>query len=235
MAKKAERILIVEDDAALARGLSHNLRYEGYEVLLAHDGLSGLELACNEKPELIVLDLRLPKMSGLDVLDALRREGFDMQIIILSARDREDDKVEGLRLGADDYVTKPFGLRELLARVEAALRRPRLRQAEVERKPLVVGPLSIDLRSRTVSRNGIDLNLTSKEFELLCFFVQRPRVVASRSQILNQVWGYDYEGTERTIDNFVRALRTKIEEDPTHPKLIETVFGVGYRWSAAEP
>ncbi|MFH2005479.1 MAG: response regulator transcription factor [bacterium] len=230
MNAKDETILIIEDDAALAQGLGHNLRYEGYHVRLAADGRTGLELALERTPDLIVLDLMMPGMPGLEVLRELRRQGVECQVIILTARDLETDKVAGLELGADDYVTKPFGLRELLARVTAALRRPRIQRQQAKEEVLRFGELAVRPASRQVTRGGELLRLTAKEFDLLLHFVRHPERPYSRTQLLEQVWGDDYDGTERTVDNFIRKLRSKLEPDPTQPTHLETVHGVGYRF-----
>lgn len=228
---RKETILVVEDDESLARGVVHNLRYEGYEVLVAADGETGLRLACDARPDLVILDLMLPRMKGLDVLAALREAGLAMQVIIVSARGQEADKVAGLRGGADDYVTKPFGVNELLARVEAALRRPRearLREAEAT---LDFGDVTILPGRRQVRRGDAELRLTPREFDLLYFLATHPDRPFDRDTLLRQVWGWDYEGTPRTVDNFIRGLRLKIETDPSAPRHLLTVLGVGYRFS----
>jgi two-component system, OmpR family, alkaline phosphatase synthesis response regulator PhoP len=230
MTKPAETILVIEDDASLATGIAHNLRYEGYRVLVASDGSSGLELALAERPDLLVLDLMLPRLSGFDVLRTLRSEGLELQVIILSARGQEADKVKGLKLGADDYLTKPFGLAELLARVEAALRRPRLARAQAEQQPIAFGEVAVHLGRREVTRTGRPVTLTAKEFDLIVWLATHPGRPFSRDQILRQVWGWDYEGTDRTVDNFVRNLRAKLEPDPAEPRHLVTVHGVGYRF-----
>ncbi len=231
MQVRNEKILIVEDDLSLAKGLAHNLRYEGYEVLVALNGEQGLELAMSQRPDLIVLDLMLPDFSGLEVLQALRRAAMEAQVLILSARGLEEDKVQGLRMGADDYIAKPFALRELLARVEAALRRPRqARLAQIE-QVLRFADVEVYLKQRRIIRQGRDVRLTPKEFELLVFLLRHPGRVFEREQLLAQVWGYDYEGTARTVDNFVRSLRAKLEPCPGQPTYFETVHGVGYRFN----
>lgn len=224
-----EIVLIVEDDVSLANGLGHNLRFEGYEVRVAMDGEAGLDMALRYDPDLIVLDLMLPGLPGLEVLRALRQQGLEAQVIILSARDREKDKVEGLRLGADDYVTKPFGLEELLARVEAALRRPRRQRRSLAEERLAFGEVELWPGRREARRRGAALTLTAKEFDLLAFLARRPERAFSREQLLGEIWGEDYYGTARTVDNFVRKLRTKIEPDPAQPRHLETVHGVGYK------
>jgi DNA-binding response OmpR family regulator len=230
VAKRKETILIIEDDASLAQGVAHNLRFEGYDVVTAPDGETGLRLACDEAPDLVILDLMLPGMAGLEVLRSLRGEGLEMQVIILSALGREQDKVAGLELGADDYVAKPFGLRELLARVEAALRRPRAERARGAERSIEFGKIRINRAKRAVDRDGRQVHLTAREFDLLLELVSAPERPASREQLLRRVWGYDYEGTERTVDNFIRSLRRKLEDDPSNPRHLTTVHGVGYRF-----
>lgn len=227
-----ELILVIEDDVNLARGIAHNLRFEGYRVSVASDGHSGLRMACDERPDLILLDLMLPGIGGLEVLRSIREVGLTMQVIILSARGQETDKVTGLLQGADDYVTKPFGIQELLARVEASLRRPR--QARQDEAPLTFGAYSIDGSSRTLRRDGEDVRLTGKEFDLLLFLVRHPGRSFSREVLLREVWGFGYEGTERTVDNFVHQLRIRIETDPAKPQYIKTVHGIGYRFTPPE-
>jgi len=224
-----ESILLIEDDAVLARGIAHNLRFEGYQVTVASDGTTGLQLACDQRPDLILLDLMLPGIPGLEILQSIREAGLQMQVIILSARGQEADKVAGLAQGADDYVTKPFGVRELLARVEASLRRPRLARQQDDEE-LRFGEWSIHVTSRVVRRAGEEVRLTGKEFDLLVFLVRHPDRPFSREVLLREVWGLQYEGTERTVDNFVRNLRIRVEEDPTQPRYILTVHGIGYRF-----
>lgn len=228
-------VLVVEDDTSIRVGLEMNLRYEGYRVLCAETGEAGLELARREEPDLIVLDLMLPGCSGHDVLRSLRREGRTMQVLILSALGREEDVVAGLKLGADDYVSKPFSAAELLARIEAALRRVQLRQrvasAVVEQdRTLRFGAIEIDVERRQVSREGELVKLTSREFDLLALLADHPERVFSREQLLEHVWGHDYAGTARTVDNFVRSLRSKLEATPRKPRHLQTVHGIGYRF-----
>ncbi len=224
----AETILLIEDDASIRQGLELNLSLEGYRVMACQDGERGLELAREQKPDLIVLDLTLPKLDGLTVLRAVRRDDKDVPILILSARGQEASKVEGLSLGADDYVTKPFGLKELLARVHAALRRAG-RGEEVRR----FGKVEVDLKTRRCARAGEPVELTTREFDLLRHFVLHPEIPLSREQIMQAVWGIDYFGTPRTVDNFILRLREKLEDDPARPRLIETVRGIGYRFNPA--
>lgn len=230
MSDHEETILIVEDDASLAQGLGHNLRYEGYRVRLATDGRMGLQMALDQPPDLIVLDLMMPGLSGFDVLRELRSQGVESQVLILSARDLEQDKVDGLELGADDYVTKPFSLRELLARVTAALRRPRQKRTALAEQILSFGEVTLRPAIREVRRSAEPIRMTAKEFDLLLHLVEHPERPYSRGQLLAQVWGDDYDGTERTVDNFIRKLRRKIEPDPANPTHLQTVHGVGYRF-----
>jgi len=230
MSENEETILIVEDDTALAQGLGHNLRYEGYRVRLATDGRMGLQMALEQPPDLIVLDLMMPGLSGFEVLRELRSQGVESQVLILSARDLEQDKVDGLELGADDYVTKPFSLRELLARITAALRRPRQARTAFADQVLSFADLTLRPATREVRRDGTPIRMTAREFDLLLHLVDHPERPYSRGQLLAQVWGDDYDGTERTVDNFIRKLRRKIEPDPANPTHLQTVHGVGYRF-----
>jgi DNA-binding response OmpR family regulator len=226
-------VLVVEDDASIALGLRINLQGEGYRVLLAEDGERGLDLARTEAPDLIVLDVMLPKMNGLEVLQALRSEGRMMPIIILSARTGEMDKVTGLELGAEDYVAKPFSLAELLARVRAGLRR-----APMPREETVAALTShtfadvvIDTNARTVTRAGGAVEMTAREFDvLMCLIDNRGRAMA-RDEIFQRVWGPNHHGTPRTIDNFIQQLRAKLEVDPQQPAHFQTVRGIGYRFT----
>ncbi len=224
----AETILIVEDDPSILRGLQMNLGLEGFRLVAAHDGDEGLRYARSHRPDLIVLDLMLPKLSGLDVIRALRAEDPDTPILVLSAKDQEGDKVLALSLGADDYMTKPFGLAELIARIRAALRRKRRRSPGAA---LTFGGVTLDLEGRRVVVDGKELETTAREFDLLRFFHAHPGVAFSREQLMQQVWGPDHFGTARTVDNFVARLRAKIEDDPDEPRHIETVRGVGYRFN----
>jgi two-component system alkaline phosphatase synthesis response regulator PhoP len=223
-----ETILIIEDDAALSRGLKDNFSYQGYAVLLAADGEKGFEMAVNARPALIVLDLMLPKMNGYEICRRLRREGLDMPILVLTAKAEESDVVLGLELGADDYVKKPFSVRELLARAEALLRRRR--GGEPER--WAFGEHTLDVRARTLTREGQPVEISPKEFALLHFFLQRAGQALSREEILNHVWGYDVSVTPRSIDRFVATLRRKIERDPHHPAHILTAREFGYKFDA---
>lgn len=230
MKTEKEHILVVEDDPSLAHGLELNLKFEGFSVSVAADGQEGLEIALSQKPDLIILDLMLPGMGGLEVLETLRDEGLEMQVLILSALGQEDDKVRGLKLGADDYMTKPFGLRELLARVEATLRRPRIRKESRKEKSIRFGNVEVWPERRVVEKRGDRIHLTAKEFDFLMELVDHPGRPYSRDLLLKNVWGYDYEGTERTVDNFMRSLRRKLEHRPRRPRHFVTVHGVGYKF-----
>jgi DNA-binding response OmpR family regulator len=224
----AETILLVEDDASILRGLQMNLGIEGYRVMAAHDGEDGLKAARTHHPDLIVLDLMLPKMSGIDVIKQLRATDPDTPIVVLSSKDQEADKVLALSLGADDYVSKPFGLAELIARIRAALRRSR-RRAPGETPQF--GAVTLDLEGRRILVDGKEVESTAREFDLLRFFFAHPGVAFTREQLMQQVWGPDHFGTVRTVDNFVARLRAKIEDNPDEPKHLETVRGVGYKFN----
>jgi DNA-binding response OmpR family regulator len=221
------RILIVDDEPEMVRGLQDNLRFEGYQTLTAGDGERALALALSEAPDLIVLDLMLPGQSGWDVCRSLRQRGLDIPIIMLTARGEEADQVRGLELGADDYVTKPFSLRELLARIRAVLRRPGPRR-KVE--TFAFGDARLDPRSRQAWKAGREVGLTRKEFELLDYLVEHPGEILTRERLLNEVWGYERFPTTRTVDTHVLRLRQKFETDPERPVHILTVHGQGYRF-----
>ena len=223
-----KKILVVDDEPTLVATLKYNLEREGYHVITAADGEAGLSAARSNRPDLILLDLLLPVMDGLEVCRILRRE-MTTPILMLTAKTDEIDKVVGLELGADDYVTKPFSMRELLARVRALLRRAEaVPSAEVE--VLVAGELQVDLRRREASRGGQALPLKPKEFDLLAFFLRNRGRAFTRDQLLNQIWGYDFVGDTRTVDVHIRWLRQKIEDVPAKPSRLITVRGVGYRF-----
>jgi DNA-binding response OmpR family regulator len=217
------RVLVVEDNADLSLGLRNNLEIEGYEVEVADDGTTGLTLARTKKPDLVILDLMLPGTDGFRVLRTLRTEGFTMPILILTARGEETDKVRGLRLGADDYVTKPFGLLELLARVEVLLRRTTRRA--IER----FGEVEVDPALRTVTLRGREVDLAPKEFDLLVALLGRDGSVVSRLALLTEVWGYSDDVVSRTVDTHIAELRRKLEDDASTPRHILTVRKAGYR------
>lgn len=228
------KILLVEDDRVLRETLTYHLEHQGYTVVQVGDGLSALEKARTEMPDLILLDVMLPGLDGFEVCRRIR-ETLDVPIIMLTARSEESDKVLGLEWGADDYVTKPFNLRELQARIKAHLRREaRLRGDEEavagETKPLVFGDLVVDLSRHEVTRAGVKLDLKPKEFELLVFLMRHRGMVLSRELILERVWGWDFVGNTRTVDVHIRWLREKIERNPAEPERIVTVRGIGYRF-----
>jgi len=224
------RILVIEDNADLAFGLRNNLEIEGHEVDVASDGKAGLESALRRPPDLVVLDLMLPGLDGFRVLKALREDRLAMPVLILTARGEEADKVRGLKLGADDYVTKPFGVLELLARIEALLRRPRAPSGGTPPDPpRTFGEITVDPASRTVVRAGQPIELAPREFELLLALLSRQGAVVPRIQLMREVWGYDDAVISRTIDTHVAELRRKLEADPAAPRHILTVRKVGYR------
>ena len=226
-----KRVLVIEDNRDLAYGLRNNLEIEGYEVDVAEDGPNGLLRARTGTPDLIILDLMLPGMDGFRVLRALREEGRRTPVLILTARGEEADKVRGLRLGADDYVTKPFGVLELLARVEALMRRATVPSSAPEAEPLIerFGDVEVQCASRTVLRHGQAVPLTPKEYELLLALIRRRGAVASRVELLTEVWGYSAAVLSRTVDTHVAELRRKLEDDLQAPRHILTVRKAGYR------
>jgi DNA-binding response OmpR family regulator len=221
-------VLVVEDEPTLVATLRYNLEREGHRVLTATDGEAGLGLARSQRPDLVLLDLMLPGMGGLELCRILRRE-TTVPILILTAKADETDKVVGLELGGDDYVTKPFSMRELMARVGALLRRAELMPSP-DRETLVAGDIEVDLRRRQVSRDGVELALKPKEYELLVFLMKNRGRAFTREQLLDQVWGYDFAGDTRTVDVHVSWLRQKIEGVPAKPTRLITVRGVGYRF-----
>jgi DNA-binding response OmpR family regulator len=227
------QILIVEDNRNLASGLQHNLELEGHVVQVAHDGTTGLLHAQQPGIDLVILDLMLPKPDGYQILRTLRESGIETPVIVLTARGEEADKVRGFRLGADDYVTKPFGLLELLARVDAIRRRIRLGAAATVKRPVAqvveFGDVRVDPATRTVERGGEQVSLRPKEFDLLLALARHDGEVVSRIDLLEEVWGYDSEVVSRTVDTHVRQLRRKLEDDPNVPKHILTVRKTGYR------
>ncbi len=231
-----KKVLVVDDEPTLLETLEYNLARQGYEVCTATDGRMALEVARRERPDLIVLDIMLPGLDGFEVCRILRRE-MNAPILMLTAKADEIDKVVGLEMGADDYLTKPFNMRELLARVKALLRRVRLIREELvaegeaaQTERLTFGDLTIDLARREVLRSGKKLRLKPREYDLLLFLARNRNIVLSRDLILERVWDWDYDGDSRTVDVHVRWLREKIEPDPAHPTRIVTVRGVGYRF-----
>jgi len=226
-----ETVLIIEDDSTMLRGLKDNFEFAGYGVLTAVDGEEGLNAALDGKPDLIVLDIMLPKINGYEVCRLIRGEGLDMPIIMLTAKGEESDVVLGLNLGADDYVTKPFSIKELLARAAAFLRRRRQAKQDVYE----FGDCSLDIPARKLTRNTEQIKLSPKEFGLLEFFLKRIGRALTRDEILNAVWGYDCFIGRRSIDRFVTTLRGKIEPDPHRPTFIHTIREIGYKFEPPEP
>jgi two-component system alkaline phosphatase synthesis response regulator PhoP len=224
---KRARILIVEDEPAMVAGLRDNFEYEGYEVISAVDGVQGLDRALSENPDLVVLDVMMPRMSGLDVCKQLKIKQPGLPIIMLTARGQEIDKVVGLELGADDYVTKPFSIRELMARVKAVLRR-----AAPQPPPDIYrfSDVEVNVRSNEVLRNGARVELSAKEFALLAYFVAHPAETLSRDRLLDAVWGYENYPNTRTVDTHIVHLRQKLEPNPEEPRFILTVHGTGYKF-----
>ena len=223
------KILLVEDDPAILEGLTAILNEENYETITANNGEKGLALALKELPDLIVLDIMLPKMNGLEVLQTLRnREKSNVPIIMLTSKKEEIDRVMGLEFGADDYVTKPFSTRELLARIKAVLRRVSL----VQQLPEIISfnDITVDMKHQEVKRNQTLLELSVTEFNLLAYFISHADEVVTREMLLDQVWGYDSYPTTRTVDNFVLAIRKQIEEDPSDPKHLITIYRAGYKF-----
>lgn len=228
------RLLVIEDDQGIQRMLSDYFRHIGYEVATASDGEGGIRAALDERPDAVILDVMLPKTDGYSVCRHIRERNPALPIIILTAKDDVVDKVLGLEMGADDYITKPFSLRELEARLKSVLRRVRAKAKdadEEDQSPIVRGGLRIVPGRREVTINGKPVELTPKEFELLALFAAHPGRVYSRKYLLENIWDYTYSGYDRTIDSHINRLRAKIEEDPEHPKMILTVWGVGYKFA----
>jgi DNA-binding response OmpR family regulator len=223
------RILIVEDELEMAMGLKDNFEYDGHDVDIAEDGEQGLAMAMKEQYHLIILDLMLPKKSGLDVCKEIRAANQRTPIIMLTARGQEIDKVLGLELGADDYMTKPFSVRELLARVKAILRRYPV-EDEVPEQPQQIGQIRVHFKHYRAENEQGSVELSHKEFEILKYFSQHKGETVSRDALLEKVWGYETYPTTRTVDNYILQLRKKIEIDPEHPKHILTVHGIGYKY-----
>ena len=225
---ETRRILVAEDDRTLAETLAYNLKSEGYEASIARTGLDAITLARSQEPDLLLLDIMLPEMDGFEVCRTVRSSS-SVPIIMLTARDDEVDRVLGLELGADDYVVKPFSLRELLARIRAALRRVELNNnVGTSIEPIEAGSIEIRPGSRSVYREGVSVHLLPREFDLLLHLMRNRGLVLTREQLLETIWGHDYLGEARTVDVHVRRLRVKIEQDPSDPRLIRTVYGVGY-------
>lgn len=222
-------ILLVEDDTTLAETLRYNLEREGYTVIGAGDGVTALEYARQHQPDIVVLDVMLPRLDGFSVCRMLRKEST-IPIIMLTARQDEVDRIAGLELGADDYLTKPFSVGELLARIRAILRRSDRNATTVERDILHIGPIKLDVGSRRIWRNDAEIQLSQKEFDLLACLMRNRGLALSRDVLLERVWGFDYIGDGRTVDVHIRWLREKIEHDPSSPVYLQTVRGIGYRF-----
>ncbi len=226
-----ETILIIEDDPTLLRGLKDNFEFKGYSVLTAADGEEGLNSALNNKPDLIILDIMLPKINGYEICRLLRKEALEMPIIMLTAKGEESDIVLGLNLGADDYVTKPFSITELLARAAAFLRRTK----QTQQDSFKFGDFLLDIPARKLTRDGGEIKLSPKEFRLLELFLKRPGRALTRDEILNAVWGYDCFVMPRSIDRFVTTLRNKIEPVPHKSTFIHTIREIGYKFEPPDP
>ena len=221
------KVLIVEDDLAILTGVSINLRHEGFALIQAQDGDAGLRKAIDESPDIIILDVMMPGMNGFEVLREIRRRGINVPVVMLSAKGMEQDKIMGLELGADDYISKPFSIRELIARIHAVLRRHR----QTSTNNCAFGCVEVDFDEHVVRRSGVEVPMTAQEFRLLQYLLEHPEKVFTRQALIEGAWGFDYQGTARTVDNFVRNLRAKLEEDPEEPSHFLTVRGVGYRFS----
>jgi two-component system alkaline phosphatase synthesis response regulator PhoP len=229
------RVLVIEDEPGLVMALTQRLSSEGYEIAAATDGAQGLALGLNEPFDVIILDLMLPRKNGFDVCRDLRQRGINTPVIMLTARGQVVDRVVGLKLGADDYLTKPFAMMELLARIEALLRRTTGSQAapgagRASSSVYQFGSVRVDFRRTTVTRNNKAVNISAREFKLLRYLIEHPGATISRDELLNEVWGYNSLTTTRTVDVHVSSLRQKIEEDPRHPKSIVTIHGFGYKF-----
>jgi two-component system alkaline phosphatase synthesis response regulator PhoP len=222
------KILIVEDEPNMVAGLRDNFEFEGYEVLTASDGAEGLGRALNDAPDLVILDVMMPKMSGLDVCKQLKAKRPSLPVIMLTARGQEVDKIVGLELGADDYVTKPFSIRELLARIKAVLRRARV--VPKDQESYAFGDVEVNLRACQVVRAGKPVEFSAKEFDLLKYFLCHPGEALSRERLLEEVWGYNRFPTTRTVDAHIVRLRQKLESRPEEPHFILTIHGVGYKF-----
>jgi DNA-binding response OmpR family regulator len=224
-----ETILVVEDDPSIQRGLELNLQVEGYSVITASDGDTGLKLALERRPDIVLLDVMLPKLSGFDICRQLRKQGLTMPIILLTAKTQEIDKIMGLELGADDYVTKPFSVGEVVARVNAAMRRSK--RFETSEADYNFSDFNLDVKGQVLRKDGKQIELSQKEFLMLKLFLENEGKVLSRQEILAKVWGFDYYGTDRTVDNFINKLRQKVEDDINNPSHILTMRGSGYKFA----
>jgi len=223
------KVLIIEDEPNMVLGLKDSCEYEGYEVVVARNGKEGLEKASTEKPDIILLDVMLPLMSGIDVCRTLRTRGIETPILMLTARSQEIDKVIGLEVGADDYVTKPFSIKELLARIRAHLRRATKQVVDIE--SFSFGDIELNFKKYAARKGGQALDLSAREFEILRYLIRRRGEIVTRDQLLDEVWGYRSTPVTRTVDNHIARLRQKIEQDPSEPQHIITVHRIGYRFT----
>jgi DNA-binding response OmpR family regulator len=224
-----KKILIVEDEENMVRGLKDNLDFEGYETHIARDGKTGLQMVTQNRYDLILLDIMLPEISGLDICRAARKQGIDTPIILLTAKGEEIDKVLGLELGADDYITKPFSVRELLARIKAILRRTGNENNTVEPELITIGNIQVNFKNFVAFEKNIEIKMSHKEFEILHYLYKNEGKSVDRLDLMSNVWSIDHDITTRTVDNFILKLRQKIEADPNNPRIIHTVHGVGYK------
>jgi DNA-binding response OmpR family regulator len=229
MEKKMAKILVVDDEQNMRTGLKDNLEFEGYDVEIANDGEQGLKKILENSYNLIILDVMMPKKSGFDVCKEVRKTGITTPIILLTAKGEEIDKVVGLEIGADDYVTKPFSLRELLARVKAILRRGENLVMNEAAREVKIGKLEVNFNGYKATSKNKDVQMSHKEFEILHYLWKHRNSTVSRDDLLTEIWGYDENPATRTVDNFMLKLRQKVETDPNHPKIILTVHGIGYK------
>lgn len=226
--KEQKSILVVEDEEAILMGITENLKLEGYRLFTATNGADGLKLGIEKRPDLIILDIMLPSMSGYEVCRKLRDHKLQMPIIMLSARQEEFDKLHGFEMGADDYITKPFSVKELLARINAVLKRGR--KIDTPLQNYSFGDFELDMKARVLLKKGKEIKLTKTEFDLLSYFLENEGQALSRDVVMNRVWGVEYYGTQRSLDSFVAMLRHKVEKEASKPKHILTVHGVGYKF-----
>ena len=229
-----KRILIIEDEIALLTGLRDNLEFEGYEVITASNGDAGLTAIREKKPDMVLLDIILPKMNGFEVCRLARREGYRVPILMLTARSEEADKVRGFDCGTDDYLTKPFSIAELLGRIRAILRRMEDNVSQNPPDRITIGPIVIDFKRFEARRNGVQVEMSRKEFGIMRHLAMRKNEVVGRDELLDRIWGYDRYPTTRTVDNHIASLRAKIEPDPAHPRHLLTFRGVGYKLALEE-
>ncbi|MCU4165865.1 response regulator transcription factor [Carboxylicivirga caseinilyticus] len=225
-----KHLLIVEDEPDMQQGIKDNLEFEGYTVDVADDGEMAIKKITSTQYDLILLDVMIPKISGFDVCKQVRHKGIETPIIFLTAKGEEIDKVIGLESGGDDYMTKPFSLRELMARIKAVLRRAGNHTKEETDPTIKIGKLEVNFENYMANCDGEPVKLTAKEFDILKYLIEHKNATISRDSILDNIWGYDYQPTARTVDNFILKLRQKIETDPNHPEILITIHGIGYRF-----